>query len=198
MTPGKTEIPKRTGTKEYIVCVFQELLKRESFDTLSVQSIAAACGLSRTTFYRFFQDKFDLLIWTYTGQIDEICNQVSSEKDRLAQILGLIYRNKHFFKKVLKSDKGKILEECIFQRSVSSIRTRLLRERDIQCLSDDLIAKIEFCCAGTQFIMKKWLLGDCKEPPHIVSERILDCFPEPIRSCCLMETVGDLNNCSSL
>lgn len=182
------EIPKRLDTKEYIVRVFQELMKREPFDSLSVQSIAAACGVSRTTFYRFFQDKYDLLIWSYTRQIDEICGHVSSERDRLSRILDLMARNKQYFRKALKSDKRQILEDCIFRRSVRAIRERLLREPDIPCLSDELLVKIEFCCVGAQYIVKKWLLGDTEEAPDVIADRILDCFPEPIRSCCLKET----------
>ena len=123
MTP---EIPKRLDTKEHIVRVFQELLKWESFDTLSVQGIAAACGISRTTFYRFFQDKYDLLVWSYTKQIDELCGHVPSERDRLSQILALMVRNKQYFRKALKSDERQVLEDCIFQRSVRSIRKQLL------------------------------------------------------------------------
>lgn len=191
MTPGTPGIPKRMGTKEYIVCVFQELLKRESFDTLSVQSIAAACGLSRTTFYRLFQDKYDLLIWSYTQQIDEICGHVSSERDRLSRILELMYRNKQYFRKVLKSDRGQVLEDCIFQRSVRSLHTRLMQESNLQGLPDTLLTKIEFCCVGAQYITKKWLLGDTEEAPGVIADRILDCFPEPVRGCCLMETAGD-------
>lgn len=187
MTP---KIPKRLETKEYIVRVFQELLKREPFDTLSVRSIAGACGLSRTTFYRFFQDKYDLLIWSYTRQIDEICGHVASERDRLARILDLMARNKQYFRKTLKSDKRQILEDCIFQRSVGAIRERLLRELDIPCLSDELLVKIEFCCVGAQYVMKKWLLGGAEEAPDVIADRILDCFPEPIRGCCLKETAG--------
>lgn len=187
MTPGKPEIPKRMGTKEYIVCVFQELLKRESFDTLSVRNIAAACGLSRTTFYRLFQDKYDLLIWSYTQQIDRICGHVSSEKDRLSRILELMSCNKQYFRKVLKSDRSQVLEDCIFQRSFRSLHTRLLQESGLQCLPDTLLTKIEFCCAGAQHITKKWLLGDTGETPSVIADRILDCFPEPVRSCCLME-----------
>ena len=190
MASEMAEIPKRTGTKEYISYVFQELLKRESLDTLSVQRIAAACGISRTTFYRLFQDKYDLLIWSYTRQIDEICGHVLSERDRLSRILELMNCNKQYFRKVLKSDRNRFLEECIFQRSFRSLQARLMQESGLQCLPDTLLAKIEFCCAGAQHITKKWLLGDTGEAPDVIADRILDCFPEPVRSCCLMETHG--------
>ena len=192
MTPEKLELPKRLGTKEYIVCVFQELLKRESLDTLSVRSIAAACGVSRTTFYRFFQDKYDLLIWSYTRQIDEICGHMTSERERLSRILELMVRNQQYFRKALKSDKRQILEDCIFHRSARAIRERLLRELDVPCLTDELLMKIEFCCAGAQYIVKKWLLGEMEEAPDVIADRILDCFPEPIRGCCLTASAGNL------
>lgn len=187
VTPELPGIPKRMGTKEYIVCVFQELLKRESFDALSVRSIAAACGVSRTTFYRLFQDKYDLLIWGYNRQIDEICRNVSSEQERLSQILTLMHRNKQYFRKVLKSDRRQVLEDRLFQRSFDSIRARLLQESGLPYLPDTLLAKIEFCCAGTRYIVKKWLFGDAEEGPDVIAERILDCFPEPVRSHCLAE-----------
>lgn len=188
MTPEMPYIPKRMGTKEYIICVFRELLKRESFDTLSVQSIAASCGLSRTTFYRFFQDKDDLLIWSCIQQFGEISAQVSSEKDRLSRVLELMYCNRQYFKKVLKSDRGqRVLEDFIFQRSVRSLHTRLLQESGLQCLPAALLTKIEFCCAGAQYITKKWLLGNTGESPDEIAGRILDCFPEPIRGYCLVD-----------
>lgn len=187
--PELSEIPKRMDTKEYIVYVFQELLRRESFDALSVRRIAAACGISRTTFYRLFQDKYDLLIWSYIQQIDEICADVSSERERLSRILELMHRNRQFFRKILKSTKGEVLEDCIFQRSFDAIRARL--EQELQGLSDVLLTKIEFCCAGTRHIVKKWLLGDSGEAPSVITERILDCFPEPVHSYCLTENAGD-------
>lgn len=191
MTPELSGIPKRMETKEYIAFVFQELLKRESFDTLSVRSIAAACGVSRTTFYRLFQDKYDLLIWSYNQQIKEINHDVSSEREYLSLILELMRRNKQYFKKILKSDRGKVLEDYLFQRSFDSLRAQLLRELELPDLSDALLTKVEFCCAGAQYTVKKWLLEDTGEAPDVVADRILDCFPEPIRGCCLTETAGD-------
>lgn len=191
MTPELAGIPKRIGIKEHIVFVFQELLKRESFDNLSVQSISEACGISRTTFYRLFQDKDDLLIWSYVQQINAACGHVTSEKERLVRILKLMYSNRQYFRRILKSDRGRqVLGDFIFHRSVRGLQTRLTREGDLQCAPDELLTKIEFCCIGAQYITKKWLLEDTGELPDVIADRILDCFPEPVRSFCLMETTS--------
>lgn len=189
--PELSEIPKRMDTKEYIVYVFQELLRRESFDALSVRKIAAACGISRTTFYRLFQDKYDLLIWDYNQQINEICAGVTSEQERLSLILELMHRNRQYFRKILKSDKGKVLESVIFQRSFDSICARLAQKSELQQIPDALLTKIEFCCAGTKHVVKKWLLGDTTEAPDVIVERIMDSFPEPVRSYCFPEDAED-------
>lgn len=188
MTLELLGLPKRMGTKEYVVCVFLELLKRESFDNLSVQSIADACGISRTTFYRLFQDKDDLLIWSSIQQIDEICCHVVSGRDYMARILELIYRNKQYFRKILKSDRGRqVLGDFVFQRTVRALHTRMMQEPDLSYPPDVLLTQIEFCYMGARHITHKWILGDTGEPPDIIADRILDCVPEPIRSYCLTE-----------
>ena len=98
-----------------------------------------------------------------------------------------MYRNKQYFRKILKSDKGRVLEDYMFQRSSHSIRTRLMRELELQFLPEALLTKVEFCCAGAQHIVNKWFLEDTGEMPNVIADRILDCFPEPVRSCCVAE-----------
>lgn len=196
MTPEMSAIPKRLGTKEYIVHIFHELLKRESFDALSVQSIVTACGISRTTFYRLFQDKDDLLIWSFVQQVDEIAGHAASGKEYLSRILELIYSNKQYFRKILKSDRGRqILGDYVFQYTVHTLHARMMQEADHRYPPDVLLTKIEFCYMGARYVTRKWLSGDTGEPPDVIADLILDCFPEPIRSYCLMETTpGNFSN----
>ena len=47
----------------------EELLKKRSFDNITVGEIADNCGLSRTTFYRQFKDKYDCMNWIYQNRI---------------------------------------------------------------------------------------------------------------------------------
>ena len=48
-------------TKEIITNAFIDLLKREPFSKITTQMILEASGVSRSTFYRHFKDKYDLM-----------------------------------------------------------------------------------------------------------------------------------------
>ena len=55
------------------------LLRKRSFDDITVADICNASEISRRSFYRYFQDKYDLLNWLYD---DEFCSTVDERPDR--------------------------------------------------------------------------------------------------------------------
>ena len=54
---------KRKTAKEMLVESFRELAEKKAVDKITVQDIIEACGFSKTTFYRSFKDKYDLMAW---------------------------------------------------------------------------------------------------------------------------------------
>lgn len=49
------------STKQYIISAILELLGARRFEFISVKDIVKKAGISRSTFYLHFQDKFDLM-----------------------------------------------------------------------------------------------------------------------------------------
>lgn len=49
------------SAKKYIVLAFIELLEFRSFEEISVKEIVTKAGISRSTFYLHFQDKYELM-----------------------------------------------------------------------------------------------------------------------------------------
>ena len=54
----------RIATEKF-QAVLEEQLKRKHIDSITVNDIIADVGVSRTTFYRHFEDKFALVNWIY-------------------------------------------------------------------------------------------------------------------------------------
>lgn len=48
-------------SKQWLLEALFELLKNQTFQTISVTAIADKAGVSRRTFYRLYKDKYDLL-----------------------------------------------------------------------------------------------------------------------------------------
>jgi len=59
------------GAKQYIIEAYLQLLARKTLDEISVTEIVKRAGISRSTFYLHFEDKFDLM--------DEVRRQLNSK-----------------------------------------------------------------------------------------------------------------------
>ena len=63
---------KRLTTKEILVQSFHELAQRKNVDKITISDIVENCEYSTATFYRQFKDKYDLIAWDYSKQIEKI------------------------------------------------------------------------------------------------------------------------------
>ena len=70
---------KRKTAKEILAESFQELAEKKSIDKITVKDITDNCGYSPATFYRQFRDKYDLIAWQYSRNIEEIMNRIGAE-----------------------------------------------------------------------------------------------------------------------
>ena len=59
------ENPLINHTKTILANAFEELLQTKSFDEITVTDIVKHCGAARSTFYKYFSDKYDVMIWKY-------------------------------------------------------------------------------------------------------------------------------------
>lgn len=63
------------------------LLETNSFDHLTVDQICNEALLHRSSFYRYFNDKYDLLEQTMDTQISQIADSGESEEDVVKQFV---------------------------------------------------------------------------------------------------------------
>ncbi|MUK90350.1 TetR family transcriptional regulator [Ornithinibacillus sp. L9] len=49
------------SAREYIICAFMDLLEIKRFEQISVKEIVKKAGISRSTFYLHFHDKYELM-----------------------------------------------------------------------------------------------------------------------------------------
>ena len=78
---------KRKTAKEILAESFRELAESKSVDKITVPEIVENCGYSKTTFYRLFKDKYDLMAWDYAQRILAIVGQTEREDYELPVLL---------------------------------------------------------------------------------------------------------------
>lgn len=175
---------KRLTTKEYIALTFEELLQENSFSSLSVQDIATACNISRSTFYRYFDDKYSLMNWIYLQHINEIImlnSSITSWKNLVFEIYSFIQRKKNFFKKVIHYQGQNSLVDFIYSCSYDYCQNILKEALQLSELPEDIDFSIRLYCGGTVHILKEWIASDAKESPEIMTQFTCDNIPSYIQ-----------------
>ena len=72
---------KRKTSKEVLAESFREVAEHKNIDKITVRDITDNCGYSPATFYRQFRDKYDLIAWDYTRELEGILSGVDGSKD---------------------------------------------------------------------------------------------------------------------
>lgn len=70
-------------TKKMIKNSFVELLNTKGFDVLTVSDISNKATINRSTFYRYFDDKYDLLMKILQESMEEIMRNVGPIEDNM-------------------------------------------------------------------------------------------------------------------
>ena len=91
------------------------LLEKNSFEHLTVDQICNEALLHRSSFYRYFSDKYDLLEQTLDAQISRIVDSGESEEDIIKQFV--LYINDH----------KNLISHLASSNSHSSLYTEMLR-----------------------------------------------------------------------
>ena len=184
MEKNRFNIIPKMKVKDIIIYAFQEMLKEQTFEKITVNDLVNVCGVSRTSFYRHFEDKYDLLIQIYKNQIKEILEDSYSIKENIRQVIELMYEERKYLSSALLHDTQSTLKKFIFKEAkkiyISQLQTALKTDR----LSDDILTAIDFACAGSEYVWSAWLLQGAKESPQVIARRIFDNTPQSLARYC--------------
>ena len=127
----------------------------------SVNDIVQNCGTSRATFYRYFQDKYDLMTQYYCQQIDCICQKHLFENDDLASMQAeynaYILQNLNYFRNLSKYDGQNNVFDTIYSYCVNMHIHHAKKYYSNEKLPDDLLFAIQYQTKKTPLPYKSLL-----------------------------------------
>lgn len=160
--------------KRAIIDALDALLENQEFERISVQDICERAQVSRTTFYRHFEDKYHLVNWTYANY-KEVLNVKAPEDETyqlsLSYLLAFMQDRQSFFKNVLKYTGQNSLAD--FMLDVTNSYFLLCAHPGVQPESLDIKERrmILFNAAGATEIIRQWVLnGCCDDPTDVVDD----------------------------
>lgn len=114
------------------------LLETNSFDHLTVDQICKEALLHRSSFYRYFNDKYDLLEQTLKAQVVRIVDNGDSEDDIVKQVIIYIDQHRNVVRHLAASDSHSSLYSELLQ-----ILTQMFLERREQESKDPVIQALQ-------------------------------------------------------
>lgn len=157
------------SAKQYIDYAFLQLLEAQSFKEISVKDIVRKAGISRSTFYLHYQDKYDLLDKVREQLTDtflsyyDVPDQDINEDISSRTVLGLcqhIYDNGNFYQYEL--------EDPIMVQSLSNrLSAKLLQVYPEQ-------AYAIFASYGTIGYLTYWVKANFPISPYEAANQLLE------------------------
>ena len=133
----------------------KECLVSSSVEKVTVKEIVDTCGVTRQTFYRNFQDKYDLINWYFDKILVESFRQMGEGETVYESLV-----NKFEYIQMIR------------QFYIDQIESRSHRK-----ISEKILFQLEIYCQGSVFMTVQWVLGYRQFTPQELARLLADSMP---------------------
>lgn len=158
-------------TKRAVFEALYSLMEERDFAKISVGDILKRSGVSRTTFYRCFEDKYDVVNWSFK-RFKEINPQHKGEyysfETSLRVQLDFLAQHQRYFAQALRYNGQNSLREAMLE---------INEEYLLQCWEEaspntepgyDVRAMVQYNAAGMSEVLARWVLDGCQQEADAV------------------------------
>ena len=142
------------------------------FSKITVGDILARSGVSRTTFYRCFADKYDVINWSYKRYKNihvRERDQHHSFDTALAAQLRFLKENQRYYAQALRYLGQNSLRDSIFETNEEYMLECWREAHHESELSASERGAIRFAAAGASKVVEMWVLEGCEQDvPEVV------------------------------
>ncbi len=170
-------------TKQHITDCFNGLSRRYTLDQITVNMIAEAAGVSKSTFYRHFLDKYDVMNYNYKRVLDEIfaVNACKSWNELFLSILSFIERDINRVRHAFLYLGTNSYEQYVFEYSFKRMNEKCVEKRGSE-LREDEIFTAKLIIYGCVYAVKDWVFGDKRVSRQELARQIDNAIPEEYKA----------------
>ena len=171
------------NAKKRCSTAFAELMQGHSFDDISIDMILKEADVSRSTFYRHFRDKYDLLTWSYFENTKSfLWNSNHPTYEYILKDLCVFLKDNYaFYKKAYTIEGTNSFSESLYQTSIRMAveRYHKIHHTDEVPLKDRIM--FEYGAKGTLWIIEQWIQKGAVEKPEDIAHYIYLSFSDEYR-----------------
>lgn len=166
----KTE--QKLDTKYLLAINLKQLMKKTSFNKITVRMLTDASGINRQTFYYHFKDMLDLLSWMFQEETLGLVSsfEIASWQDGLRVILHYVQDNAEVCLNALHSLGHKQLRTFFYEdfyRLYTQLFSTITQNLDVDNDFKDFMCNL--LIYGSEGLVVNWLENGMKETPEQLS-----------------------------
>lgn len=173
----------QNSTQKIIADAAENLFETHSIDSISVQNIVEACGTTRTTFYRYFKDKYDVMNWVYSRGADQIIQKyldANSIDDMVIELLSYIKEKSKYFRTLTKYSGQNSFYNFFTKYGIDFYEQKIKSVEKTDTVSEQLHILVEGYCYGTGTIVTKWIEKGCDKEIKVMADSIRELCPNKL------------------
>ena len=154
-------------------------MKKMPVEKITVKEIVQECETTRQTFYRNFQDKYDLINWYFDKLLIksfEYMGQGKTVQEGLQLKFSYIAEEKEFFRAAFRYDRQNSLREHDFQL-IFRFYQDLIQLKTGAPASDDIRFLLEMYCHGSISMTIEWVLSGMANSPEDLARLMVEAMP---------------------
>jgi len=179
---GGNTMNEHNKTRYIFAQSIKELMQKQSLDKITVTDIVKKSGMTRQTFYRYFQDKYDLVNWYFEKLADKSFRQIgnsSTLREGLIKKFTFLLNDQVFFTQAFQSKDYNNVENYDYQ-CILEFYTHII-EKKVGHISPDIMFLLQMYCHGSITMTVEWAIQGMKESPEVIADLLIDALPVKLK-----------------
>ena len=167
-----------------IIDAFNRLIAEKGFSKITVEMIMEKAGVSRSTFYRYFRDKYDVMNANFKNLLDYYIDpsRSSNYKELCFHIFEYGQNNLAIFKNALSSTGFNSFDNFIREYSYQKILEITNANRDGAGFTPTEELRVYIFCNGISTVYKSIVDQRCKTTASEAAEALYEMMPESLKN----------------
>ena len=172
------------NARRMLLDAFYELIQEHDFDDITVQMIIDRAQLSRGTFYRHYEDKYDLMNSFYRDNVESLLARVGKDADIrevIESILVHIEQNVKYYRKAVKTEGMDSFLDFLKEYSIEFYSVHYPQPQGADELAPEVYFEVEMLCGGHVAVLKSWIERNCPIPASTLARIAAEFIPATLR-----------------
>lgn len=166
---------RKQSVQDILAATIKELMEVQSLDRITVKDILSASGIGRTTFYKYFFDKWALIEFVFQRELADpfFWDFSKNLQQREELFLHYLMKNRNFYLNALKSTGQNSLYQIWLAQAIHSVEQYYRSQSEFDGISDaDLNFYAKFISYAYVNINIEWLERNCPISPKEMAHKL--------------------------